>query len=104
MNTDVLSNTFEQDNQDYAPTQDYCSWSPDTLAGVSFKRACYIHDRRYGSGADKKVADRELRENIYKLGKAAGKQVLFYLLSRLYYRGVSTLLSRLFYWRATHER
>ena len=102
-NTDVLSEIFERDNPDFDPGRDYCSWSPDTVAGVSLKRACYIHDQRYEQGAPKAQADRELRDNIRRLGRAAGKPRLFWAVSRLYYRGVCTLVSRVFYWKASHH-
>lgn len=101
-NFDVLSPDFEKDNPSYNPKRDYCTMSPDKIAGVSIKKACYIHDYRYTVGAtweDKEKADKELRANIYKIGKDAGKKWLFLVVSNFYYKGVSTILSKIMFWR-----
>ena len=102
LETDVLSPNFEKRNWNFDPDKDYCSFSPDVIDGVDLRRACFIHDHRYAVGdsiCDKHAADRELRRNIYKLGKAAGKGWRFRIISALYYRGVRTWLSRLMFWR-----
>lgn len=73
----------------YHPDDNYCTLSPDTLFGVRFNYACYLHDRQYRNEVKKrktrKQTDIDLRDRIYSDYLKHNKKLIGYLVSRFYY-------------------
>ncbi len=68
----------------FNPKKDYCSMSPDSLFGVSIKRACYFHDEQYGNRVKvretREQADEDLYQHIYEIFKKNKNPLVFGLL------------------------
>lgn len=102
INFDVLSPKFNAENPDFDCQGDICgagrlAWLvPDAPFGVDLRRACCIHDNRFDTAtclADWRLANVELRANVYKLATAQGKSAEFAtVLADLYYAGVSSAI------------
>ena len=76
----------------YNKDEDYCTFSPDRLFGVTFNHACYLHDRQYRNevkeSKTRAKADLDLRDHIFKLYKNSNKLVIGFVISRIYYYAV----------------
>ena len=76
----------------YNKEDNYCSYSPDRLFGITFNYACYLHDRQYRAETQirktRKQADIDFRNHIYKIFKNKNKRVKGWLVSRIYYYAV----------------
>lgn len=94
----------------YNPKENYCTASPDSLFGVKFNFACYLHDRQYRNEVKfrktRKQADIDFRNKIYEifynntkplnLGIKINNPILIksispllgFLVSRIYFKGV----------------
>jgi hypothetical protein len=73
----------------YDPKADYCSLSPDTLFGVKFSYACYLHDRHYRNERkqrySRKEADQLMRDHIFKRFNENHKKKLGFIVGNVYY-------------------
>ena len=82
----------------YTKTDDYCTFSPDRLFGVTFNYGCYLHDRQYRHEVKKrktrKQADQDLRDYIKSRFNQSNKPIRGWLVSNIYYCAV-----RIFSWR-----
>ena len=79
--------------QEYKDHINYCGPAgrfslPRRYFGVDINYSCYLHDRAYIYGNDRKEADSNLRKNVLKDFKNAGKPVLGYLVSGLIWAAV----------------
>ena len=76
----------------YIKLKNYCTLVPDGLFGVRFNYACYLHDRQYRNEVknrlNRKGADKQLRNEIYKIYTKKNKKFIGYFVSRIYYLGV----------------
>jgi len=58
------------EEEGYNPKKNYCTWSPDTILGVTINHGCYLHDRHYRNERKhrftRKGADQLLRNCIYR--------------------------------------
>jgi hypothetical protein len=76
----------------YEKEENYCSFSPDEIAGVRFNYACYLHDRQYRNEVKirktRKQTDDELRDRIYESYAKVDKKILGFIISRVYYFAV----------------
>ena len=84
----------------YNSEENYCSFSPEKLFGVSFNYACYLHARQYKNDVVNRKsrieADRFFRREIYKKYTRVNKHLTGLFVAWLYYIG-----SRMFgerYW------
>ena len=72
----------------------YCSSSPETLFGVRFNYACYLHDRHYRNERKHRLtrleADRLLRKVIRDYYNKANKKFIGFIVSSVYYVFVRT--------------
>jgi len=55
----------------YVSEENYCSYSPDSLFGVRFNYACYLHDRQYRNEVKKRKTrtqtDIDFRDKIFDI-------------------------------------
>lgn len=55
----------------YKKEENYCTASPDSLFGVRFNYACYLHDRQYRNEVKvrktRKQTDLDFRNNIFDI-------------------------------------
>ena len=62
--------------------QDYCSCSPDVIAGVDISYCCRIHDKQYEEKVfSRKLSDKMFRYNIQYYFKDAGKPIRGFFMS-----------------------
>lgn len=82
---------------------DWCSYSPDSLLGVSIKEYCYYHDTFYGyciTYKDRKLADKYLRNGIRQKLLQNNKGVFSsFVFSQIYYRAVRQWGYIFYYWK-----
>ena len=85
----------------YNKKENYCTFSPDSLFGIRFNYACYLHDRQYRNEVRKRQtreeADVDLFRNIIKEFKKSKKKILGILVGFIYYFIVRTFNRR--YWK-----
>lgn len=78
-----------KEEKGYDPKADYCSLSPDTLFGVKFSYACYLHDRHYRNERKQRLsrleADKLMRERIFSRFKKKEKRMLGIIVGSIYY-------------------
>ena len=101
---------YDQNNIKYNPNLDYCTLSPESLFGVHFNYACFLHDRHYRNEVknrkSRKQADIDFRNKIFDIFYNNRKPinlgikiknptlikvispVLGFLVSRIYFKGV----------------
>lgn len=76
----------------YNKDHDFCSYSPDKLFGVNHNYGCYLHDRQYRNEVKnrktRRQADIQLRDVMYSAYKKQNKNIIGWLISRVYYLGV----------------
>lgn len=76
----------------YNKEENYCSYSPDKLFGVNHNYGCYLHDRQYRNEVvnrkTRKQADIQLRDVMYSSYKTKNKNIVGWIVSRIYYIGV----------------
>jgi hypothetical protein len=79
----------------YNSKNNYCSYSPDRLFGITFNFACYLHDRQYRNEVVRREtrlkADQNLRDRIYSEFVKKNKKIKGYIISRIYYFAVRLL-------------
>jgi len=77
----------DKNKMKYDKKQDYCTMSPDGLFGVRFNFSCYNHDRQYRnevkSRKTRKQADKDFRDQIYKIYKKSKDPFKFDILGYL---------------------
>ncbi len=87
----------------YNKEDDYCSFSPDRLFGVTFNYGCYLHDRQYRNEVKirktRKQADILLRNTIYKVYIKKNKKFIGFMISRIYYYAVRLFAKRAYLWK-----
>jgi len=84
----------------YKKKENYCTFSPDSLFGVRFNYACYLHDRQYRHEVKKRKtrlqADIDLKNNIIKEYEKEGRKTIGVIIALFYYYAVRLLNKR--YW------
>ena len=103
---DTLAANFDMVNRDFRPEQDYCSWSPDKLFGVNLRRCGYKHDKGYDAAKtreEKKFVDKTFREDVFLNFIDAGKPFIGFFVSDIYYLGVHSLVSWIFFLKAKRK-
>ena len=72
----------------YNKKDNYCTFSPDSLFGVTFNYGCYLHDRQYRDEVvnrkTRKQSDLDLRDFIFN----SYKKKIGWIVSRIYYLAV----------------
>lgn len=86
----------------FDPKANYCTFAPDNMFGVSFKKACYNHDRQYRNEVTKRLtraeADLQLKREIYTAYMQAGYSKIGFFVANLYY-----YMCRLAGWSIWHD-
>ena len=76
----------------YIKEDNYCTFSPDSLFGVRFNYACYLHDRQYRYEVKRRKtrlqADKDLKNNIIKEYAKNNKKLLGVIIGSIYYYSV----------------
>lgn len=72
----------------YDKNENYCTFSPDRLFGVTFNYGCYLHDRQYRNEVKvrktRKEADIQLKECIQR-EFSDNKKIMGFFISWIYY-------------------
>lgn len=81
---------------EYNETEDWCTFSPETVGTVVTREACYNHDKRY-MFMDKDAADALL---VYEIWDNNGRTLESLAVAMIYFAGVRTPVGDLAYERA----
>ena len=80
---------FEKKEKGFEEGKNYCTMFPDTLFGVNYSYACYLHDREYRNERKKrqtrKEADKQLKEGVIYSFNKSNKPYLGLLIANLMY-------------------
>ncbi|HED06288.1 MAG TPA: hypothetical protein ENI61_06365 [Ignavibacteria bacterium] len=57
---------FEKKEKGFDKSKKYCNVIPDKLFGVSYKYACYLHDRQYRNERKKRLSREETDLLLFK--------------------------------------
>jgi hypothetical protein len=90
---------FEEKEKGFEEGKDYCTLFPDTLFGVNYSYACYLHDREYRNERKvrriRKEADKLLKEGVIYSFNKQNKLYLGILIANLMY-----FFERMFGWKS----
>ena len=88
----------------YDAEENYCSFSPESLFGVKFNFACYLHDRQYRNEVkwrkSRLGADLDLKKGIMENYLKKRKWVAGFFVSWIYFLAVRIFSGR--YWVKQH--
>lgn len=97
----------------YNPKHNYCTLSPDSLFGVKFNYACYLHDRQYRNEVvarkTRKQADLDFFHKIREIFKSNKKPLdfgLFQVRNPFLIKHLSNIIGfwvGMIYFRAVHR-